>query len=304
VADGKEALPATGGEAGEPSVDISPVPPAAARPGPRDTSAQSNDTRTGKDTALADQRGQTPVDRVDQGRQARGNRPLDLLTGRGLTRAGKYLVVASESPFLERWKAVRPDYQDLVGRAKQIADVEAERALVSELDDNLILVRQQIDVINNELGALPVGGNNLVRQRRQELETARKEFDNRRAALRAEIDLRRKRIPPEPQIHQLYQDYDRQRQQFLNRTGDVRSLLDQTLKEYNALATDTAIKDALSALRQSTKSQVELGPSPDFKTAQRELSVAQRNVQTPLRKGPVAPKKGQPKKKAAPRKSL
>jgi hypothetical protein len=213
--------------------------------------------------------------------------PLDVLTERGLTRTGKYFVVASEAGFLQRWGAVRPDYEELVGQYMEQVAIQQTKAHVYELDDERIVVLEQIAEIDNELRALPPGGNSFIKQRRQELENARKGLDNRRAALRAEIDLTRKRLPPEPQIRKLYQEFERHRQEFLHTTSNVRPLVDQTLREYNGLSRDPAVKNALNALRQSMKSQLELGPSPEFKKAQKELSGAQRNVQldAPSKKG-------------------
>src|SRR4051794_11875965 len=73
-----------------------------------------------------------------------GETAYDVLTGRGLTKAGKFFIVPSEAEFLDRWSAVLPEYQGLAGDYVRLVEIQQAKAVLFDLNDELILRRQQL----------------------------------------------------------------------------------------------------------------------------------------------------------------
>jgi len=77
--------------------------------------------------------------------------------------------------------------------------------------------------------------------------------------------LRWKSLVSDSKREALFTEFQKQRQDFLKESRDLRSLIDRVNEKYGQLARDEDVKKALSEIRAATKARVALGPSPEFK---------------------------------------
>jgi hypothetical protein len=138
------------------------------------------------------------------------------------------------------------------------------------------------------MGAHPLLTNNVLKQSWAELLEAEKQLKFRWSELNREVNLRYQHLVPDWQRDRLSGELQSKRERFLKDSQGLREQAAQIKKSYDELSRDEAIKEALKAMKQSTKSRIDLGPSPEFKKKASWLLSAEKTTAPdsfPRRKG-------------------
>lgn len=202
--------------------------------------------------------------------------PEEVLKGQGLTKAGLLFVLDAEQGFLDGMAKIQPRYAELEVFYQKISAVVANQDAYDELDREYAVVTQQYRDVGAEINAFPTTSNSELKQQYRNLLDLEKQLSFRRNELNAALDLRYKTLTPDWKREELIKDFQAKRQEFLTTSRGLRAQGDEVIARYVMLAKDNAVKGALSALGNSTKTKVELGPSPEFKKKSTLLKNAER----------------------------
>jgi hypothetical protein len=217
--------------------------------------------------------------------------PEKVLEGRGLKRSGMLYVVDQESDFVPQVAKLKPGFQQLKTTFTKLAAVMQNQAEYDYLNDQWTLVNEQLRNVQAEIDAHPPLNNNVLRQNWQNLLDAEKQLRYQYNELGREVNLRYRRLASDDEKERLQGEFKKQREDFLEKSKDLRKQADKIKAEYDKLAKDDAVKKALDALKLSTKGRVSLGPSPGFKNASNWLNDAVKST-SPESLKPKVNKKG------------
>jgi hypothetical protein len=204
--------------------------------------------------------------------------PDDVLKSRGLTRSGMLYVLDAEAGFLDRVGKLQPSYQQLKGLYENLFAIMQNQAEYDELDRRWTLVNERLGNVRAEIGAHPPLSNNVLRQHWYDLLESEKQLLFQWNELNREVNLRYKKLIPDWKKENLTNDFQKRRGDFLKETRDLHALVDKIKGQYGVLSKDDAVQKALVALRTSTKSPLDLGPSPEFKKKSDWLIRAERGT--------------------------
>lgn len=191
--------------------------------------------------------------------------PDAVLKARGLKKTGLIYTLESESEFLARAAKVQPLYDQMTKSYARLDVIFRAKAEYDAMDVRYKLVTEHLRDVQAEIDAHPPLSNNMLRQNWYDLLESEKQLRFERNALDRELDLRWKSLVSESKREALLNEFQQQRQDFLKESRDLRALIDKVNETYDQLARDEDVKNALTAIRASTKSRVALGPSPEFK---------------------------------------
>jgi hypothetical protein len=191
--------------------------------------------------------------------------PDAVLKGRGLKKSGLIYVLDGESEFLAKIAKVQPLYDQMTKSYAKLDVIFRAKAEYDAMDLQYKLLTERLRNVQAEIDAHPPLSNNMLRQNWYDLLESEKQLRFERNALDRELDLRWKSLVSESKREALLNEFQQQRQDFLKESRDLTSLSDKVDESYDQLARDEDVKNALTALRASTKSRVSLGPSPEFK---------------------------------------
>jgi hypothetical protein len=234
--------------------------------------------------------------------------PEKVLEGRGLKRSGMLYVVDQESDFVPQVAKLKPGFQQLKTTFTKLAAVMQNQAEYDYLNDQWTLVNEQLRNVQAEIDAHPPLSNNVLRQNWQNLLDAEKQLRYQYNELGREVNLRYRRLASDGEKERLQGEFQKQREDFLEKSKDLRAQADRIKVEYDKLSKDGAVKKALESLKLSTKGSVGLGPSLGFKNASNWLNEAVKSTSPESLKPRAARKsartttKGAAKKKEAPAK--
>jgi hypothetical protein len=229
--------------------------------------------------------------------------PEEVLKDRGLTRTGSYYVLDLEAAFLKRLAEVQPLYEQLRGLFNKLVAVSQLEYAYAEVDERWNLLNERIGNVQAEIDAFPPLNNNVLRQQWRDLLELERQLRVQWNEANRERNLRWKALPPDGQKEKLSDEFREQREDFLKKTRDLRALADTINAKYDELSKDDAVKKALGSLRLSTKTRVELGPSPEFKKRGTQLKNAEKDFSPEnfTRKGKARGAPGQGKTKDTPK---
>jgi hypothetical protein len=191
--------------------------------------------------------------------------PEEVLKSRGLKRSGTVYILDAESEFVPNVAKLRPSYQQLYSVYRKLAPMIQMQAEYDLLDDQWTVVNEQLRNVQAEIDAHPPLSNNELRQNWQNLLEAERQLKLQYNALRTEVNLRYKRLPSYSEKENLQDEFLKQRKEFLEKSQDLRKLVDKIKDDYAALSKDDAVKKSLATLKLSMKGGAFLGPSADFK---------------------------------------
>ncbi len=216
--------------------------------------------------------------------------PEDKLNTRGLTRAGAYLIVASEAEILEKFEKVRPLIATMAQPFNMFALALRNELLLAEAEAYFIEMRVRVDEANAVLSKMPNGAR-ANSQEKLEYQTAQAIRDglnqDRDNASRAVEAMRAQQIPA-GRKEELVKDFKAKWSDFLRAADELTPLIDRALGEYRELRSDHSVTDALAALSRSTKAAALLGPSKNLQKVLDTIKEAKRAY---------APETAAPKKK-------
>jgi hypothetical protein len=204
--------------------------------------------------------------------------PEQVLNRRGLKRSGMVYVLEAESDFVPKVAKLQPGYRQLKGQYDKLAAILLNQAEYDALNDHWTLVNEQWGNVRAEIDAHPPLSNNLLRQNWQNLLEAERRLHYQYNELQREVNLRYRRLVADSEKERLQGEFQKQREEFLEKSAELRTQADKLQGEYRALAQDDAVKKALDSLKLSTKARLTLGPSPEFKKAITWLTNAVRST--------------------------
>ncbi len=204
--------------------------------------------------------------------------PEQVLKGRGLKRSGMFYVLEAESAFVAKVAKLQTSYRQLKGLYDRLAAILLNQAEYDALNDRWTLVNEQWGNVSAEIGAHPPLSNNLLRQNWQNLLEAERRLHVQYNELQREVNLRYRRLVADSEKERLRGEFQKQREDLLEKSGELRTLADKIQGEYRTLAQDDTVKKALDSLKLSTKARLTLGPSPEFKKASAWLTNAVRST--------------------------
>ena len=237
-------------------------------------------------------------------------KPEKVLEGRGLKRSGMLYVLDAESDFVPRVAKLQPSYRQLKASYDKFAAVVINQAEYDALNDRWTLVNEQWGNVRADIDAHPPLSNNELKQNWQNLLDAEKQLRYQYNELRREVNLRYPRLVNDSERERLQGEFLKQREEFLEKSRELRELADKIKTEYSGLSQDGAVKKALAALKISTKARISLGPSPEYRKASDWLTKAvrstspesvkpvRRNVKNAPKAKGTTPKKGRSNKGA------
>jgi hypothetical protein len=193
--------------------------------------------------------------------------PEQVLKDRGLKRSGMLYVLEAESDFIPMVAKLQPDFRQLKATYDKLAAILINQAEYDALNDQWTLVNERWGNVSAEIDAHPPLSNNLLKQNWQNLLEAERLLRYQYNELRREVNLRYRRLVPDSEKERLRGAFLKQREEFLEKSAELRTQAGKIQDEYRALAQDEAVKKALDALKLSTKARLALGPSPEFKKA-------------------------------------
>jgi hypothetical protein len=211
---------------------------------------------------------------TDAGAAADDPNPEKVLEGRGLKRSGMLYVLDQESDFVPQVAKLRPGYGQLKATFTKLAAVMQNQAQYNYLNDQWTLVNEQLRNVQAEIDAHPPLNNNVLRQNWYNLLDAEKQLRYQYNELGREVNLRYRRLVSDGEKERLQGEFQKQREDFLEKSRELRAQADKIKAEYDKLAKDDSVKKALEALKLSMKGSVGLGPSPGFKNASAWLNNA------------------------------
>ena len=198
------------------------------------------------------------------------------MESRGLGKAGKYFVVATEKEIGAEFNKIKPIYNVMEGELNRfIAILEAE-ATFQFLDNERILADTYIRDLGIQLANLPSNATN--RQLIQQIQNEQRIYRIYLNEVTGNLQIARKNLVAPAQKQAVWNEFMKRRADFLEANKQLRPIVDKALGEYMALKKDAAVKDALQVMTKRTNSPVLLGPSKDLSTAITKLKKAEEMV--------------------------
>jgi formylglycine-generating enzyme required for sulfatase activity/serine/threonine protein kinase len=195
--------------------------------------------------------------------------PEELLKARGLIRSGAYFVVASEREALEKFDRLSPLISQLSQACRKYAwarEVEANLAVAQE---NLNLAQSALDAANTVLSKMPNGRSDDSQKKEayafQQSYCAGLTAD--RDAYSADVVALRAQQPPPGVKEELAKAYTARWAEFREAGPPVALMLDKAKEEHRRLQADPAVREALAAIRRSTKAEVSLSSPKNLQNA-------------------------------------
>jgi len=217
--------------------------------------------------------------------------PEEILTSRGLTKSSALYVLNAEADFLERFAQVQPHYFQLRELYDKLAAIAQYQYQYDVIENQYTLVTEQLRNVQAEQDAFPPTSNNVLKEQWRELLELERQLRIQRNELDRELNLRYKNLVPDWQKEKLTAEFRKRREDFLKETQEPRAVADKIKEQYAGLSKDEAVKKALGALRLSTKTRLDLGPTLEFKKKSTELKNAERELSPANFARKAAPKK-------------
>jgi len=204
--------------------------------------------------------------------------PEEQLKSRGLRRSGSYFVVASEGEALEKYQKIRPLVDQMAQAYGKYAQVIQNELLLTQAEEYRNQMSAQVNAANAALSGMPNGpkANSFEKQEHQAAQAMRDGLVQERNSSSAAVDaLRRQQFPPERK-GELAKDFSAKRTDFLKAEAELAKPIEKAKEEYRKLQGDSAVKDALAAIRRSTKTGAALGPSKNLQNVIDTIRKAER----------------------------
>lgn len=195
---------------------------------------------------------------------ARGEQatPLDTLTSRGLTRTGKYFVVAGEDALFQKLYNLQPLMKEMEAKFEVWAgmlDIENEW---QALTDQQLVLRGQLNDINVVIADMRPRSPDMAEAQARRRLTDQQLRDTNTAVAQAA----KRRAGPR-QLDKAENDFKESREAFVKAKGETAAMYQSVLKEYRELSQDESLKNAMKAHGQASKTTFALGPSEKLQRA-------------------------------------
>jgi hypothetical protein len=202
--------------------------------------------------------------------------PDDVLKNKGLTRAGLVYVLDGEKGFLEGMAKIQPRYAEVEALYVKLAAIVRSQTEYDGLDREYALATERLRNVGAEIDAFPTTSNSELKEQYRNLLDLEKQLRFHRNELDRELNLRWKNLAPDWKREELFKDFQSKQQDFLTESRSLRGVAEDVKSQYAKLSRDDAVKKAIAAIRLSTKTRVDLGPSAEFKKKSILLKNAER----------------------------
>ena len=209
---------------------------------------------------------------------ATADSPEEQLKSRGLRPSGPYFVVASEGEALEKYRKIRPLVDQMAQAYGKYAQVVQNELLLAQAEEYHTQMSAQVNAANAALSKMPNGprANSFENQEYQAAQAIRDGLVQERNSSSAAVEaLRRQQFRPERK-EQIAKDFMAKRSDFLKAEAELAKPIEKAKEEYRKLQGDSAVKDALAAIRRSRKTGAALGPSKNLQNVIDTIRKAER----------------------------
>ncbi len=204
--------------------------------------------------------------------------PDEVLKSKGLARAGLVYVVDAERGFVDGMARIQPRYAEVETLYLKLTAIVQSQGEYDALDREYALATERLRNVGAEIDAFPTTSNSELKAQYRGLLDLEKQIRFHRNELDRELNLRYKALVPDWQRDELVTKFQTSRQEFLTESRTLRAQAEDINTRYAKLSKDEAVKKAIAALRLSTKTRVDLGPSAEFKKKSTLLKNAERTV--------------------------
>ena len=183
---------------------------------------------------------------------------------------GRVLQRSHEPPpksvTVRKYQKIRPLVDQMDQAYGKYAQVVQNELLLAQAEECRNQMSAQVNAANAALSKMPNGpkANSFERQEYQAAEAIRDGLVQERDASSAAVDaLRRQQFRPERK-EELAKDFTAKRTDFLKAAAELAKSIEKAKEEYRELQGDSAVKDALAAIRRSRNTGAALGPSKNL----------------------------------------
>lgn len=210
--------------------------------------------------------------------------PAALLKARGLKQVGSTFVLPAEVEIQKKTTELKALHNQLLQATRRRSQLERQavndQAQVREMLAQRVALNQQMTALEEQIRSMPVGNFQVVAQRNA-LVARRNQAVGMYNGLADRINLLRTSPAADPATRdRLQAEVSRRREGFIQAVVDLRQMVDAVQKSYASLAEDDAVKQAIAALSQSSKTKPRLGPSAQFAASIKLLERAEQLVMT------------------------
>jgi serine/threonine protein kinase len=197
--------------------------------------------------------------------------PEALLAKRGLRKTGRFYTIATESEVHAAWQGVVPFYTLMDGARTEFVEAMQIAAYAQQLNDYRINLEAGINNLNALMGRANRDQRVVLQN---QLQAAQAELNG----VLAEIAKVRTRLVSPARRQELYNIFMARRKEFLEKSGELRPILDKMNAEYAKLKQDSEVTSVLKALKERQKVNVSLGPSDKLRSLLLQLRQAEEAV--------------------------
>lgn len=187
--------------------------------------------------------------------------PEEVLTGRGLTKDGKFYILPQEEDAVKgQLNKVLPLVRDLNVLFDQWAANEQKKYMVGALNEEMAVCRaqyQNVQAMYSQLSRTSA----VARMERQDLDQKSNALQLYLGQLQNQRNLVQSQIAS-PRVEQAHLDkVAKAREVFLQAYGEMNPVTDKLKTTYTAMGQDDKVVNALKVLGESKKVRFKLGPS-------------------------------------------
>ncbi len=177
--------------------------------------------------------------------------PESVLENRGLQRAGKFYVVATEKEIGAGFGRIIPIYNVMETVLIQFQAILDAEATWQFWDNERIVAQTYLRDLALQLSNTPNNAVNrlAIQQLRNEQQGTQLYLSN----VLGSLEVARKNLVPPARKQAVWNDFLTRRIDFLESSKQLRPVVDKAVKEYAALEQDPAVKDAVQTIAQARK---------------------------------------------------
>jgi len=203
------------------------------------------------------------------------------LKSRGLSLSKNVYVLEAEAEFLEKVEEARPLYAHveilrtnlvvITNHEREFDQLQTQRAA---LEDDLRKLRAGMKLIPRF--GYRLNGTSADRDLLHQAQFQESQLEVQLSECDRILRLASKSLVPPGEKGKLLNEYQAARGEFLATAREMRPLGDEILKQYEELAKDSKVKNALNTLMRSARTKLVLGPSPEFNKGMSQLKVVEK----------------------------
>jgi hypothetical protein len=197
------------------------------------------------------------------------------LQSKGLTREKGTYVHSSEQAVADKVEEVKGAYGRLNAARYKLAEADQNTMMVAELNQQAAYLQQEKNMIGNQARGIrmPRGMGNTMRGQIQAEQAQEQQAIN---ATKQQIAALKKAAPTPQARKQMEDEIAKRKAEMSEAVTEARKLIDEANATYETLGKDASIKAALAQVKTTTTDAIKLGPSKEFRAAEKTITAAER----------------------------